>query len=199
MNHKLASGFAALGLVFGSAGASGADYTDYAPVISAVPIFERVNVPRQECWNEVISVNETRQYREAPVVHSPGGAILGGIVGGIIGHQVGRGFGRGVATAVGAFTGAVVGDQIGNDGRHYYPPSAEVISEVRPRNVQRCRTIESAREEIRGYNVTYRFNGRDLTVRMPYDPGPQVRVAVSVIDEPRPVGRPAPYPAYPMR
>ena len=32
-----------------------ADFTDIAPVVATAPIFEHVNAPRQECWNEQVT------------------------------------------------------------------------------------------------------------------------------------------------
>jgi uncharacterized protein YcfJ len=49
--------------------------------------------------------------------------------------------------------------------------------------VQRCRTVYDSRDEITGYNVAYRYQGRDYTTRMAYDPGPTMRVQVSLAPE----------------
>lgn len=51
--------------------------------------------------------------------------------------------------------------------------------------MQRCRTVETTREVIKGFHVVYRYSGRDITTTLPYDPGRTVRVAVSVADEQR--------------
>jgi hypothetical protein len=48
---------------------------------------------------------------------------------------------------------------------------------------QRCRTIEVTREVIKGYNVTYRYNGREATTTLPYNPGNTVSVGVGIIDD----------------
>lgn len=98
------------------------------------------------------------------------GAVVGGAAGGLLGSQVGRGDGRTAATATGAIAGAVVGDRVDNRQTAAAQP------------VQRCRTVEMTREVVRGYSVVYRYNGRDITTTMPYDPGQTVRVAVSAID-----------------
>ena len=49
------------------------------------------------------------------------------------------------------------------------------------RTVQHCRTVASYRDEIRGYDVVYRYNGRDVHIRLPYDPGPTVRLDVTMV------------------
>jgi len=101
------------------------------------------------------------------------GAVVGGAAGAIVGNQVGSGSGRTAATGAGAVAGAVAGDRIGsgNTERDQGQP------------VQHCRTVDvGERKIIRGYNVVYRYNGRDATTTMPYDPGNTVRVSVGVID-----------------
>jgi len=51
------------------------------------------------------------------------------------------------------------------------------------RQEQRCRQVENSREVIRGYNVTYRYNGKDVTTRMSSQPGDTVQVGVSVLGD----------------
>ena len=140
------------------------DYTDTAEVVSAVPIYETVSEPRQQCWTESVSY-----YEES--ARSNGGAIIGGITGGLLGAQVGRGNGRIAAAATAAAIGALVGDRL--DNRYSY--SAPVT-----RPVQRCNMVDNYRKTISGYQVTYHYNGRNATVILPYDPGPRVRIGVGI-------------------
>src|SRR2546427_12375783 len=37
------------------------NFTQWAPVISSTPIVQRVNQPRQECWNETVTTAEVRR------------------------------------------------------------------------------------------------------------------------------------------
>lgn len=148
-------------------GAYAADFTDTARVISSTPIYERVNEPRRECWTETVQ-------GAAPRERSIGGAVVGGIAGGVIGSQVGGGNGRLAATAAGTLVGAMVGDHMAN------PDQARGDQQV-----ERCRQVDRVREVITGYNVTYRYNGREATTTLPYDPGSRIQVAVSVIEERR--------------
>jgi uncharacterized protein YcfJ len=146
-------------------------------VVAATPIYERVNAPRQECWNEQV-------VTQAPSNGgSPLGAIVGGIAGGVIGHQIGSGRGNAVATGVGAVTGAVIGDKVDPNGGVF---GGNANAGTRDQVVQRCRTVDNWQDVVRGYNVTYRYNGRDVTVRLPYNPGPNVRVAISLVPDQRP-------------
>jgi uncharacterized protein YcfJ len=180
MDNRLTTlGIAAALATIGAPTALATDFTDLAQVVASTPVYERVNQPRQECRNENVTYQESR-----PSGGSPLGAILGGIAGGVIGHQIGSGRGNAVATGVGAVAGAVVGDKVDPNGGVI--TGGANASTTRDEVVQRCRTVDNWQEVVRGYNVTYRYNGRDATVRLPYDPGPNVRVAVSVIPDARP-------------
>jgi len=150
---------------------SNSDY-DYAPVTHVEPIVRQVRVetPRRECYDDVRTV-ESRPHISEPGVG--GKTLLGGIIGGVIGHQFGSGRGRDAATVA----GAVIGSSVGYDNaRRTYDGGRE--EEV----VQRCQVrYESQYEErIDGYRVTYEYNGREYTTRMPYDPGERMRVRVAV-------------------
>jgi uncharacterized protein YcfJ len=160
----MAGAFGALGAM--TAGA--ADFTDWAQVVSTRPVIERISMPRQECRNEVVTRDEVRTEGTSPL-----GAIVGGIAGGVLGHQIGGGRGRDVATAAGAVAGAAIGNNIDNQNR------GTIVTPV-SREYQRCRTVESYSEVVRGYDVVYRYAGRDVSVHLPYDPGSRVRVAVGV-------------------
>jgi len=146
-----------------------------ARVLSSTPIYDTVNEPRRECWTETVG-HETRSYREG---NGGGGAILGAIAGGLLGSTVGKGDGRVAAAAVGAATGAVVGDRLNGGGTRY--------EETRPRQVERCRVQDNYRQVVSGYDVRYRFQGREYSTRLPYDPGKWLTLNgnFSVADDPR--------------
>lgn len=140
-----------------------------APVVSSVPVYRTINEPRTECWTE----NVSHGYHDRQETN--GGAVLGAIAGGLLGSTVGRGNGRIAAAAIGAATGAVVGDRMN---------SAYAAG---PREVERCETQDNYRRTVQGYDVRYRYQGREYSTRMPYDPGRYVtlRVSVEVEDDPR--------------
>jgi uncharacterized protein YcfJ len=156
------------------------DYTERARVIDAVPIYERVRYPQQECWTESVTSYESP-------ARSNGGSIIGAVAGGLLGAQVGKGNGRVAAAAAGAAIGALVGDRMDNDYHDVYPVT---------RPVDRCRVTESYRSELAGYRVTYRLRGRDATVMLPYDPGPTVLIGVEAVGAQR---APAAYVLPPSR
>ena len=199
-------------MALASAGIAAPDFTDTAQVISATPIVDRITEPRQDCSAAPASAPQQERSMVAPIVGGVAGALLGsqvgrgsgrtaataagavagtivgdrvgnpdseqrpmtgavvgGAAGGLLGAQVGSGSGRNAAAAAGAIGGAVVGDRVQNPQRAASPQ-------------QRCRTVETTRDVIRGYTVVYRYNGRDITTTLPYNPGSTVRVGLSVID-----------------
>ena len=48
------------------------------------------------------------------------------------------------------------------------------------RDVERCRTVDTGRDVLDGYDVTYRYQNRDFTTRLAYHPGDRVQVRVDV-------------------
>ncbi len=160
-------------------GTAQADYRDNnddllvrARVVSSIPVYESVNEPRKECWTES-SGYETRSYRS----NNTGGSVIGAIAGGLLGATVGKGNGRVAAAAVGAATGAIVGDRWNDGERHA----------SYPQQVERCRTTDNVRQVLNGYDVRYRFEGREFATRLPYDPGDwlNLKVSFSVAENPR--------------
>jgi len=144
---------------------------DYADVIESRPVYRTVeiSVPREECWNEEI----VSQRRARPESHTP--ALLGTIIGGALGNAVGHGKSN---KRVGAVVGAVLGHSIGRD-----IVAANSRGQVTQyETVRQCETVYDYREEERliGYQVRYRYNNEDYSVRMDNDPGDQVRVRVDV-------------------
>jgi uncharacterized protein YcfJ len=152
----------------------GDGFSTRARVLASTPVFETINEPTRVCWTET-SGYETRTYNDG---HNTGGAVIGAIAGGLIGSTVGKGNGQVAAAAVGAATGAVVGDRWNAGGTR---------TESAPIQVQRCRTQDNFRQVISGYDVRYRFQDREYSTRLPYDPGKWLTLNVnfSVAQDPR--------------
>ena len=150
----------ALGLVFVGSGACLAnDFVDTARVISSRPVIERVTESRQVC--------DPTPPRQSSTGDEIAGTVVGGVVGGLLGHQVGRGSGQTAATIIGAAGGAVAGSAVAKNSG--------------PQPAPNCRTVETSREVVNGYDVVYRYNGQDVNVRLPYNPGNTIQVGVSAI------------------
>jgi uncharacterized protein YcfJ len=126
----------------------------------------RIETPRRECYDDVRTV-------ESPAPQVAGHTLLGGLIGGVLGHQIGHGDARDFATVAGAAIGAGVGYTSAT--RSYGPQTHE-------ETVERCdvRYDHEVEERIDGYRVTYEYNGREYTTRMPYDPGERIKVRVAV-------------------
>lgn len=164
----LAAGLAAIFALSSGLALAGHDegFRDRARVVSSTPVYERVNEPRRECHTEY------RSYEEHSRGNNTGGAIVGAMIGGVVGSQVGKGDGRVAAAAAGAATGAVIGDRWNGRSGGYTTTHTEPV--------ERCRMVDSYRQKTVGYDVTYRYGGRNFTTRLPYDPGKWVSVNVSV-------------------
>lgn len=189
----------ALGLAAGVASAN--DYGDVATVISATPIYDRVSTPRRECYTEQVTSYDERRVRR-PVQEeyyadsrgsSGAGTVLGAIIGGVVGHQFGNSSGgRDRGTAAGAIVGGLIGNSVERENARYgdgynggYRRAssydyAQVESVPVTRNVQRCNVVSESREEIRGYDVRYRYHDHEYTTRMSYDPGATIPVNIDV-------------------
>lgn len=142
-------------------------YSDRGRVISSTPVYEEVNNPRRDCWTERVG-----ESRETVRDRSYGGAIIGGLVGGILGNQIGKGSGRKAAAVLGATTGAIVGNNVDNDGERY-------VERSYPREVERCRSVDHWTREVVGYDVVYRYQGREYTTFMTREPGDEVKLNVN--------------------
>ena len=164
--HTLKISFLTAALVMGATTAQASHYDNdnaliRARVISSTPIYQSINEPHRECWNETRDY-ETRSYRN----NNTQGSIIGAIAGGLLGSAVGKGNGRVAAAAVGAATGAVVGGNWNNGDRY----------NNYPQQVERCRTTNHTRQVMNGYDVRYRVQGREFNTHLPYDPGKWVNL-----------------------
>ncbi len=166
----------------------------YATVIGSEAVRETstTTTPREVC--EDVVVQERAPERDGNV----GGTVAGAVIGGLLGNQVGDGNGRKAATAAGAVVGGIVGNKI--DKRHvggqvvnrterqcHTENSTSQSSRVTGYNVT-YRTPDGATGTMRmdskpgsrialgsedvtkGYDVTYRYNGVEKTVRMDEKP-----------------------------
>jgi uncharacterized protein YcfJ len=137
---------------------------DTAQVISSKPRIEREVETRQECDPAPAPKKETS-------IVAP---IIGGVAGGLLGHQVGQGSGKTAATIIGATGGAVAGAVIADRAN------------ANAQSPQQCRNVETSRDVVKGYDVVYRYNGREASVVLPYNPGNTIKVAISAVIEERP-------------
>ena len=144
---------------------------DQARVLEATSLIDIVEIPveHRECWTEEVYGSRS--------THSSGiGMLVGSIIGGVVGNQLGKGDRRKVATVAGTVLGATIGHN--NDRR----PKSEPYHTTE----QRCRVQTSyvQEERLRGYHITYRYQGKTFTTETRHHPGKfiTVRVHVSQVD-----------------
>lgn len=172
----------------------------YAQVIGTEPVRETstTSTPREVC-NDV-AVQERLPERDGNV----GGTVAGAVIGGLIGNQVGKGDGRKLATVAGAVGGGFAGREI--DRRHVggqvvtrterqchtetstASSSRTVAYNVTYRNPDGTtgtmrtgskpgsRILLGTEDKTVGYDVTYRYDGKEHTVRMDDKPGDRLPV-----------------------
>ena len=160
------------GLVVGAALAAGvgavAGYKmmnkepEYAQVLKVTPLTKTVRTPRQECHDETVT-------QKGPVKddHQIIGTVAGAVIGGVIGHQVGGGTGRDIATVAGAAGGGYAGNRIQKNLQD---------RDTTTNTVQKCNTVYDSAEKPAGFQVRYRLNDREATIKMDHDPGERIPV-----------------------
>lgn len=144
---------------------------EYGTVIESVPVYQRVQVssPREDCWHE----REPVRYSSRSGSYTP--VLVSTIIGGALGNAVGNGKSN---KRVGAVVGAVLGHSIGRD----IVAQNSARSGARYRTVEHCEWVEEyyETEELVGYQVKYRYNGEEYSVRTSEDPGDQIQLRVRV-------------------
>jgi len=172
----------------------------YAAVIGTDAVHETstVSTPREVC-NDVV-VQERLPERDGNV----GGTVAGAVIGGLVGNQVGGGNGRKAATAAGAVAGGFIGNRV--DRRHVggqvvnrterechtvtdTSESSRVVGyDVTIRNPDGTtdtmrmgskpgsRVALGTQDKTVGYDVTYRYEGQERTIRMDQKPGDRLPV-----------------------
>ncbi|HZH43114.1 MAG TPA: glycine zipper 2TM domain-containing protein [Lysobacter sp.] len=172
----------------------------YASVIDSEPIRETstTSTPREVC--EDVVVQDRLPERDGNV----GGTVAGAIIGGLVGNQIGDGNGRKAATAAGAVAGGYIGNRV--DRRHVggrvvarterqcrtitdtssatrvvgynvtYRNDDGTTGTMRMDSKPGNRISLGKREDVVGYDVTYRYQGLQQTVRMDEHPGARLPV-----------------------
>jgi uncharacterized protein YcfJ len=144
-----------------------------ADVVAVKELKETVVTPREHCEDVVVR-------RQAPVQdpNRVAGTVVGGLAGGLLGSTIGRGNGNTVATVAGAVAGGYAGNQVQKSMQQ-----KDVVATTE----RRCKTVSEKSQRVTGYQVTYRLDGQDGTVRTSFRPGPTLPVKDgSVVTTPPP-------------
>lgn len=172
----------------------------YGTVLATNPVRETStsSTPREVC--EDVVVQERLPERDGNV----GGTVAGAVIGGLLGNQVGKGNGKKAATAAGAVAGGFVGNRVdrnhvggrvvnrtdrqchtvtdtsenshvvGYDVTYRKPDGGKDTMRMgsKPGN----RISLGTQDKTIGYDVTYRYDGRERTIRMDQNPGDRLPV-----------------------
>ena len=129
----------------------------FADVVAVKEVTEAVVTPHERC-------EDVQVKHQAPVKdeHRLAGTAIGGIAGGLLGSTIGHGNGKTLATVAGAAAGGYAGNRVQKNLQE-----KDVVTTTE----HRCRTVNENTRKLVGYEVTYRLDGRDGTVRTSFKPG----------------------------
>lgn len=166
MNKSMLTG-TVLGVVAATAVGSFAGYRmlsqpDFADVLSVNEVTERVETPREECKDVVV----TRQA-EVKDEHKIAGTVIGAVGGALVGDAIGGGGKNTGAKVAGAAVGGYAGNRV--QGRMQANDTYQTTE-------RRCHTVMDVSERSVGYDVTYKLGEETGQVRMDYDPGTVIPV-----------------------
>jgi len=145
-------------------------------VVSAEPIYESYWYYRSRGDDRRNDYRETCRIRDVEVYRSsssagPAGAIIGGAIGAHVGNNAGR---SAESTVIGAIAGGVIGSVIGNE-------IDRDNTTVHYRYERDCDTrYRTEQRELIGYDVRYRYNGREFSIFTEQHPGRYVQLRVEV-------------------
>ena len=164
MNKSMIVG-AVLGAVVVTAGGALATYNyvsapEYAEVVAVTPLTKTIKTPREVCKD--VAVTRQQPVRDQ---HQIAGSVLGAVAGGLLGNQIGGGSGKKIATVAGAVGGGYAGNKVQENMQ---------AGDTYTTTETRCSTAYDSSEEVVGYDVKYRLDGKDGRVRMDRDPGSRI-------------------------
>ena len=130
---------------------------EFAEVVAVTAVTERVETPREECHDQVVT-------RKKPVKdqHKITGTVIGAVAGGLLGDAIGGGGSNKVAKVA----GAAAGGYAGNKTQQHLQDNATYQTTERV-----CNTVMDVSERTVGYDVQYQIGEKPGEVRMDYDPG----------------------------
>jgi uncharacterized protein YcfJ len=129
----------------------------FAEVVSSKEVFETVSTPREKC-------DDVAVQHQAPVKDENriAGSVVGGIAGGLLGSTVGGGKGKTLATVAGAAAGGYAGNRVQKNLQE-----KDVVTTTE----RRCKTVSDKSQKLVGYDVAYRFDGKEGVARTSFKPG----------------------------
>ena len=129
----------------------------FAEVVTVKEVTETIVTPREECQDVHVQRQAATQDPNRVT-----GTVIGGVAGGLLGSTIGSGSGRTVATIAGAAGGAYVGNQVQKNSQQ-----KNVVTTTE----RRCKTVQDTTQQLIGYDVTYRLEGKEGVLRTSFKPG----------------------------
>jgi uncharacterized protein YcfJ len=162
MKGVVVGGIAMVVLGAGAVGYKTLAKPKFADVVTAKEVFEVVVTPREQC-------EDVQVQKQAPVKDQNriAGTAIGAVAGGLLGSTVGGGKGKTAATVVGAAAGGYAGNQVQKNMQQ---------KDVTTATERRCRMVQDKTQKLVGYNVTYRLDGKEGSVRTSFKPGAKLPV-----------------------
>ncbi len=162
MDKSMMKGFVVGGIAMVVLGAGAVGYKTltkpkFAEVVAAKEVFETVVTPREQCQD--VQVQKQAEVKDK---NRLAGTAIGAVAGGLLGSQVGGGKGKTLATVGGAAAGGYAGNQVQKNMQQ-----KDTVTTTE----RQCKTVNEKSQKLVGYNVTYRLDGKDGTVRMNFKPG----------------------------
>jgi uncharacterized protein YcfJ len=136
-------------------------------------VYEVVVTPREQC-------EDVQVQHQAPVKDKNriAGTAIGAVAGGLLGSTIGGGKGKTLATIGGAAAGGYAGNQVQKNMQE---------KDVTTSTERRCKTVQDKSQKLVGYNVTYRLDGKEGSVRTSFKPGEKLPVKDGKVDTTPPV------------
>jgi uncharacterized protein YcfJ len=140
----------------------------FADVVAVKEVTETVVTPREHC-------EDVQVQKQAPVKDKNriAGTAVGAVAGGLLGSTVGGGKGKTLATIGGAAAGGYAGNQVQKNMQQ-----KDVVTTTE----RQCKMVNEKSHKLVGYNVTYRLDGKDGTVRTSFKPGATLPVKDGKVD-----------------
>ena len=156
-----------IGVVIATAGGSIASYNmlsknepAYAEVLGIDEIKESVQIPREVCESVPVTRQKPVQDENRVV-----GTVTGALVGGLLGNQIGKGTGKKIATVAGAAAGGYAGNKV---------QQSMQTNDTYTTTERNCYTVTDTRQNVVGYEVSYRLGDENGKVRMDHKPGDRI-------------------------
>jgi len=134
----------------------------YAEVLAVDEIKKTIETPREVC--EDVPVTRQKPVQDQ---HRVAGTLAGAVIGGVLGNQIGSGSGKKIATVAGAAAGGYAGNKV---------QQRMQAGDTYTTTERRCHTVTDSRDEVVGYDVSYRLGDRQGKVRMDHPPADRIPV-----------------------